>query len=55
VLLVVVVVAGVSLDVGLRGEISNLALAIGLAAVIVGLAANRRLRPGSRWRTTIDP
>lgn len=49
-LLIAALVAGAGLDVGLRGEVSNLALAVGLAAVVVGLVSNRRLRQRpARW------
>lgn len=53
VLLVVAVVAGIALDIGLRGTVSNLALAVGFAAVIIGLVADRRLRQRSARRLAL--
>ncbi|MCU1369459.1 MAG: hypothetical protein JWO77_653, partial [Ilumatobacteraceae bacterium] len=46
-LLVVALVAGVALELGLRGGLANLLVALGLSAVVVGLAAHQRLRQRS--------
>lgn len=43
VLLTLALVAGVALDLGVRGGFANLAVALGLAVVVAGLASNRRL------------
>lgn len=43
-LLALVLFAGAALDVGLRGTVTNLAVSVGLATVVVGLVAHRRLQ-----------
>jgi hypothetical protein len=40
-------VAGLALDVGLRGGLANLPVAIGLAVIVIALATDRRLRQRS--------